>query len=104
MTKQLIAEDKEMIESEVSKAADELQSIITHGSKASDFKTPDLLITDHVFKPLESEEMKMDPVLGVQQIDNFYTIDWQALKKRTMQDWSDVCQEQYNKIVKAGNL
>ena len=79
------------IVSKDSEAADEQQNLLKRPSEASDFKPPDFLITDYKFKPIEADEMKINPVLGVEQISNIYSIDWAALKKSTMVEWSSVC-------------
>ena len=65
--------------------------MVSKGSNATDFKPPDLLIKDYIFKPIEAEEMKINPILGVEKIHNIYTIDWNGLKQATVDEWTSVC-------------
>ena len=58
-------ENKSLV-SKASQAADEMQSLPKRPSEASDFKPPNFLITDYKFKPTEAEEMKINPLLGVE--------------------------------------
>ena len=44
----------------------------------------------------------MHPILGTNEVRNLEEINWEALKYAQTESWADVCQEQYNMIVKLG--
>ena len=53
--------------------------------------------------PNDEDNLKTHPVLGTPDVRNIHEIDWEALKGNTLQDWSDICQEHYDVVVKLGN-
>ena len=66
-------------------------------------RIPNLIITDFEFEPYDEDNKRIHPVLGTPEVRNINEIDWNALKGRTLQEWSNVCQEHYDMVVKLGN-
>lgn len=42
------------------------------------------------------------PILGTYDVHNMHELDWESLKHSQMQEWSNICQEHYNAVVKLG--
>ena len=51
--------------------------------------------------PNDEDNLKAHPVLGTPDVRNIHEIDWEALKGNTLQDWSDICQDHYDVVVKS---
>ena len=86
--------------SRLAKEAEDNKSIQTIKSS---FKTPNVIVTDYKFTPENSCENLVHPILGTPEVRNIHEIDWAALKFAQTKEWSEVCQEHYDAIVKLGN-
>ena len=88
------------LESRKKSAALDSKSIQT----STTFKTPNVLITDYLFTPDQIEDTFVHPILGTPDVRNIHEIDWEALKFNQRQEWSEVCQEHYDAVLKLGNM
>ena len=61
-----------------------------------------MLLTDYKFTPNDDDNSKQHPILGTVEVKNLHEINWQALKNHTVNEWSGVCQEHFNEVVKLG--
>ena len=86
-------DDGKSLDSKLSVPTVDLKSVLSKQTAGSNFKTPNLLVTDFKFVPTAAEENKLHPILGVPRVNNIFDLDWDALKRQTMQEWSAVCQE-----------
>lgn len=60
------------------------------------------MITDYKFAPNDQDNTKQHPILGTVSVKNLFEIDWETFKNRTVDEWSQVCQDQYDEVVKLG--
>ena len=63
-----------------------------------------MLINDFKFTPDQTADTVLHPILGTPDVRNIHEIDWEALKFTQSQEWSEVCQEHYDAVVKLGNI
>lgn len=67
------------------------------------FKVPNFLITDFKFEPEDKDNEKEHPILGTVEVRNIHELDWEALKSNALEEWSHVCQEHYEALIKLAN-
>ena len=84
-------DDQKSLDSKISRAPTDIKSLLSKVTGGSNFKTPNIILNDFKFEPTEAEERKLHPILGVPKVNNVFDLDWEALKRNTMQEWSSVC-------------
>lgn len=74
-----------------------------HSAKSS-FKTPNVVLSDYKFTPDQTGDTFTNPILGAHDVRNIHDLDWEGLKFAQMQEWSDICQDHYDAVVKLGAI
>ena len=80
----------------------DMKSLLSVKTAQTSFKTPNVVVTDFKFSPSETGETFVHPILGTHDVHNMYELDWEGLKFAQMQEWSDICQDHYEAVVKLG--